>query len=253
MDSRFIRHPFVPPLLIGILSLLGICVILGSTWLPRQEPEPVPSQTVTPFKYLLLATETAFPTQRPETATARSTSTEISPFLTGTFEENSTLLPVGTGQAGIYTVRTSEVGTPEAGISESEISTPTPAITIDPVFARAAPLTAGTHDAASPQIIRSGDWVTQNSEGAFGGSLLVSRKTGNSLTFSFVGYRIALGFQGSDTGGDLKISIDGSEEILAEELGAEWFSQELESTMHYVVLTHESGAMINLDFIIVIE
>jgi hypothetical protein len=59
MDSQPIRnHPFIPPLLIGLFSLFGLCTILALAFLPEQNAEIVPTRTFTPFKYQFLATET---------------------------------------------------------------------------------------------------------------------------------------------------------------------------------------------------
>ena len=48
------------PLLIGIASMLGICMVFASVRLSRgQDAQAAPIQTETPFKYIWLASETA--------------------------------------------------------------------------------------------------------------------------------------------------------------------------------------------------
>jgi len=147
------------------------------------------------------------------------------------------ILPGGTEQTSI----------PADGVLPRPTSTP------DPKFAGIISMTAGTYDAGNSQIIRKGNWVIQENEGAFEGSLLVSSKAGNSVTFRFDGYRMSLGFQGSDTSGEITVDIDGSEETFTQEMGMEWFSQELEPGTHFVTLTHETGSIVNLDYIVIIE
>lgn len=235
MEIRSVTRDYslLVPLLTGILSLLGICLIFSLTGFRGQETPP-PTQTVTPFKYALLATETIVPTS----TLLSETPTSIGFIQTATSEANRTLLLSVTGQTGV---------------SENEISTPTLAITLAPIFTASVPMTAGTYDAGNSQIIRDGNWATQKNDGAYEGTLLVSNKVGNYVAFRFVGYRIALGYQGSDNAGELTVNIDGSEDTFAQETGTEWFSQELESGTHFVILTHEYGNSLNLDYVVIIE
>lgn len=59
--STVFDNSLLIPLLIGIASLLGICLIIVLGWPRGQDSQTVPTQTETPFKYILLATETIIP------------------------------------------------------------------------------------------------------------------------------------------------------------------------------------------------
>ena len=58
-----------------------------------------------------------------------------------------------------------------------------------------------------------------------------------------------LGYQSSDNAGDMTVSIDGSEVVITQLVGNSWFLQEVEPGTHFVILTHENGAFVNLDYI----
>lgn len=235
------------PLLIGTVSLLGIGFILVSEWFPRQEVPVLPTQTLTPFKYLFLGTETPAATPRLETATA----SEFFPTLTS--EEDITPLPVPTEAGGTPQVipiltLTEQTGTPTGGFS-----TPTLTITPESIFSGSVPLTAGKYDGADSKIIRTGNWTNQNDSNAYQGTLLVSNTVGNSLAFSFTGFQMSVGYQSSTTAGSMTITLDGSEVTIPQLVGNTWISPSLESSTHYVILTHASGSTLNLDYIVIVE
>ena len=231
MDNRLLKHNYslLVPLLTGFISVIGICLILVSAWFPRQNTPVVPTKTVTPFKYLLLATETVVPTPGFETAAP----TEI--FPTPTSEVDVVLTPALTEQNGIST---------------DDFFTPTATITPDPIFAESDPMRVGIYDDRDSEIIRIGNWNTQqNVENAHQKTLLVSNTVGNYIAFSFIGQEMALGYQSSNNAGDMLINIDGSEVTMTQLVGNAWFSQELERGTHHVILIHQSGTLINLDYI----
>jgi hypothetical protein len=47
----------------------------------------------------------------------------------------------------------------------------------------------------------------------------------------------------------MKVNIDGDEVTIPQLVGNAWFSQELASGTHHVILTHSDGASVNLDYI----
>jgi hypothetical protein len=218
------------PFLIGITSLLGIGLILVSAWFPGQNTQVIPTPTLTPFKYQLLATLTAVPAPEFETATP----TEIIPTPTATSERDVTLFSTLTEQTGI---------------PADDFFTPTITITVNPIFTKSMPMTAGKYDDADSQIIRNGSWKSQDNVNAYQGTLLVSNTVGNYVAFSFTGLQMLLGYQSSDNAGDLMVNIDGLEVTITQLVGNAWFSQELEPGTHYVILTHENGTAVNLDYI----
>jgi len=226
MDNHPIRDKsLLVPLLISAISLLGIFSVLALTWRTRQNPETFATPTAVPFKYLLLATETAFlpPPEAP---------TEILPTPTEVLVEEAT---------------------EPTGIATDEFFTPTITITVNPIFDQSMPMSAGTHDDTDSKIIRSGNWKSQNNVDAYQKTLLVSNTVGNYVAFSFTGPQMVLGYQSSNTAGNMTVYIDGSEVIITQLVGNAWFSQELEPGTHYVILTHENGATVNLDHIDILK
>jgi hypothetical protein len=253
MDNRppVLDHSLLFPFLIGIVSLLGIGFLLVSVWFPREDTLMLPTQTVTPFKYLFLGTETVVPTPEPETAAPL----DSYPDPDAPSAESMELLPVPTEQSGtpeVVLLLTLPEQT-ENGISTEEFFTPTFTITPAPIFAGSVPMTAGMYDGADPHIIRSGSWTNQSSVNAYQGTLLVSNTVGNYLAFSFVGHQMALGYEGNDNAGNLMVNIDGSEVPITQRVGNSWFSQELIIGTHFVILTHISGNTVNLDYIDILE
>ena len=234
MDNRLTRNYslFLPPL-IGIISLFGICLILVSARFPRQNTQVVATQTVTPFKYLLLATETIVPTPGFETATV----TEI-------FSS-----PTSEGDLVLSAVVPSLTLTEQNGISTDEFFTPIVTITPNPIFAESNPMTGGVYDDTDSEIIRHGNWKSQNKADAYEQTLLVSNTVGNYVAFSFTGRYLVLGYQSTEDAGDLAVNIDGSEERLSQSEGNSWFSQDLGPGTHFVLLIHHSGSSVNFDYI----
>lgn len=232
MDNRIFSRDYslLAPLLIGVISVLGICLIITPIWFPRQNAQTFPTQTVTPFKYLLLATLTPVPAVELEIAVG----TEILPVPTATLEGGVALNPASTDQAGIST---------------NDFFTSTITITPNPIFAESVPMKTGTYDDSDSHIIRTGIWKNQGNVDAYQETLLVSNTVGNSVAFSFIGRQMVLGYQSSDNAGDITINMDGSEVTFTQLVGNAWFSQEVEPGTHFVILTHMSGASVNLDYI----
>jgi hypothetical protein len=235
------------PVFVAILSLIGIGVLVATVWFPRQEAAIIPTQTLTPFKYLFLGTETPGPTPRPETATG----SEYFPIVTS--ERDITTLPASTEQSGTLSAIPLLTLTGQTGTPPAEFSTPTLTITPESIFSGSVPLTTGKYDGADSKIIRTGNWTNQNDSNAYQGTLLVSNTVGNSLAFSFTGSSMQVGYQSSTSAGSMMITLDGSEVTVPQLVGNIWISPSLESGTHYVILTHASGNTLNLDYIVIAE
>ena len=227
------------PLLVGIVSVLGIFFVFVPVRLFRgSDVTVVLTSTATPFKYLLLATETAIPASELETAAADATK-RILPTPT----------PIPQGSVTSFPALTEQILT-----SAGDVFMPTLTATSNPVLNRTAPMTIGTYDDSDPLMIRSGDWVSQENAGvAYQGTLLVSNTVGNYISFRFDGQQMIVGYH-SDVGlGTVKVTIDGVEFLLSqsneESLGNEWISEQIPQGTHLVIITHESGASVNLDYI----
>jgi hypothetical protein len=219
------------PLLIRIASLLGICLITVLEWPRGQDSQTIPAQTETPFKYALLATYTIIPPPEFDIAASQ----EIFPTPVAMLQESETPFPALMEQIAT---------------SLSEVFTPTAAIPPNPVFDKIAPMAIGTYDDSDSYIVRAGNWINEsNVDSAYQGTLLISHKAGNYVAFSFIGTLMVLGYQSSLDEGDVTININGLEHIHAQAVGFEWISEELLPGRHYVILTHESGTSVNLDYI----
>jgi len=226
------------PLFIGSGSLLGICLIFAMVRFRGQAAPIAPTQTLTPFKYLLLATLTDVP------APVRETATPVRNIFDpdGSADGIGALTPVPAGRIE------------PAGSPVDEEFTLTVTITPDPIFSESTPLAAGIYDDTDPSIIRVGTWINQpNVDDAYGQAILVSNSPGNYVAFSFIGQKMTLGYQSNGNGGDLTVNLDGVELELNLSVGNAWFSEELPLGIHYVILTHQGGASVNLDYVEVSE
>lgn len=67
MNNHPLR-PLLPPLVISIISALGLCLIAAYAWfVSRPNAQAIPTETTTPFKYAFLSTETPVVTETPPT------------------------------------------------------------------------------------------------------------------------------------------------------------------------------------------
>lgn len=226
------KYPFLPPLLIGAVSLLGICVILVTAFLPSQDVESIPTRTPTPFKYQFLATETLMPTAEAVTAGLRVVPT-ASPKRTAPPTESTAFL---------LTAEPTEDST-------AEFSTPIFTMTPNPIFDNAEPLPLGTYDDDDYRLTYIGVWNAEEDLDAFLETVFVSETVGDYLAFSFIGIRMGVGYQGRPDAGKITINIDGSEETITQQVGILWNSDDFESGTHNVIITHTGEGPINIDYI----
>ncbi|RPJ27669.1 MAG: hypothetical protein EHM33_07150 [Chloroflexi bacterium] len=227
------------PIIIGVISILGIGLIFSLADLDRgQAPVPLgPAET--PFKYLLLATQTS--TSKPELEATASeeilqTAVTMSTFVPRTTKES---IP-------------SPVGTPSS--IETVINDDAFAATVIPPVSEALPIDLGKFDDTNPNVEYGGDWSMQTNLGtAFQGTLHVSNTVGNYVTLSFEGEQMQLGYQSAAGFGSLIITIDEGEYVLDQIANGTWVSPQLTSDTHYVIIFHESGDTINLDYIVILD
>lgn len=217
-----------------------------------QPPTAVPAEsTVTPFKYILLATETSTPdpeleTIPPEETISEEPTTPIAPISTVTSEAT---LP------DFSTVTPSR--NPILATSTFPASIPTPVI-VTATFTNIAPTTASgstqKYDETDQLLEYDGDWVNRTGVGnAYQGTLSVSNEVGNDVIFSFDGQQIAIGYLGEPGLGSLTISIDDDEFLLNQSAGNKWVSPQFPAGEHFVILIHEDGASVNLDYVEIIR
>jgi hypothetical protein len=85
---------------------------------------------------------------------------------------------------------------------------------------------------------------------AYKGAIHVSTSIGNEASFRFTGQRFNLGYQRGSNFGTVTVMIDGQPYSYHQQApGGVWRSPELSPGTHSVRVIHESGELINLDFI----
>jgi len=244
MDNKpSIDRSFFIPILVGVFSVLGICLILIASRLSAARGNVQSADTATPLKYQYIGTEpgVVLPT---EAASPTEPSTALTP-------EPNLLLATRTASA---------IKSPVSPISESTssvqiISTNTSTPNIDPT---AEFLLDVIYDDNDPRLLYSGNWVTQNNVvDAFQNTLHVSNKIGDAVQFSFVGQQIQFTYQVGPDLGAIAIKMDGVDFALDQSAPdveiTDWQSPVLVLSSHSVTITHISGASINVDSISVLD
>lgn len=254
MDSRPIRnHPFIPPLLIGLFSLFGLCTILALAFFPEQNAEIDPTRTLTPFKYQFLATETL---------TAAATSETTEPAQTSETAELRVLPSEASTVSTVTMTNTTNQGiepTPRLVTTEQNRSatapafTATPTMTLQPVFGNSEPLPIGKFDDRDPRFTYIGVWNREDNSYAYQETVLISEQVGDYVAFRFNGLQLMIGYQSTDDAGEFTVNVDGLEETMSQLAGSIWFSDYLEAGTHSVIITHTGPGPVNLDFVEVAE
>lgn len=230
------------PIGVGIISLIGICVILvvGRITAARANVQEVP--TATSFKYALVGTEPAITTITFE-ATEQGIVT-ITPGIATALPPETPIIPLATRTiAPLVTV------SPAA-------NTTTPTRT--PTSASTAPMNAGSYDDLDNHLVYSGDWTTQSAvSGAYQNTLHVSGTLGNTVTFRFIGQELRVFFQAGPSLGAIRLNLDGTNYDMNEANSStqsyEWVLPSVTNGTHTVTITHLSGGSVNLDEIIIPE
>jgi len=220
------------PIFISVLSMIGICLILLTSYLNKPNADTPQEPTTTPFKFLFLATETKFttitasktPTNPPRKPTFTKTATN-----TGTVQAPS---PISTGETPTSTQ------TPPA--------TQTAPVIVD----RDSIFTVGKYDDTNPRFIYNGDWTKETLiPDAFEETIVYSTTIGSAVVFGFTGRQLQIGYLGETDLGILRISINGTEYTLDQSVGFEWSSPTLPNASYTVVLTHQAGDQVFFDYI----
>ncbi|HET9915186.1 MAG TPA: hypothetical protein VFQ13_25065 [Anaerolineales bacterium] len=235
MDKRpAIDRSLLIPIGISVFSIVGILFIFLTVYLDKPQVAVSPDPTPTPFKYLFLATETLVPDPALETTPPEETVPEepTGPIQEDLPEEEAATFPT---EESAQTNPLSDSGTTPV------VSTPVLNI-------------VDRYDDTDPRLEYDGAWVSQtNVANARQGTLFVSNAIGNDLTLSFVGQQIVIGYLGEPSLGSITISIDDEEFQLDQSVGKEWVSPQFGNNEHFVIIVHESGDTVNLDYINVLS
>jgi len=216
---------------VGVVSILGLVWIFSTSDLRESLKPPTAVPTAIPFD-------------------ASSLETEVSSFFpsaTHTLKEMPTTA-TGTSPA-------SPAETLTAANTLTTESRPAPSAT--PAPNQPQPLSAGKYDDMDPNIAYDRHWtVLKNSStvNAYKGTLHASTSIGSEASFRFTGQRFYLGYQRGKSFGIVTVMIDDQPYSFHEQaFDLIWRSPEFSPGTHFVTIIHESGELINLDYIQILE
>jgi len=225
MRKQFLDNGLIIPILLGVFSMVGICVVLFAVQYGNERPlAPAPS-TETPFRYVYLGTE-------PNILEPTLEETETPSFTDTPFEFN-TPRPIPSTQK-VSTLLTTN--TPSR--TPTLISTATPGVSV--------------YDDADFRLVYSGSWDAQdNISGVYNNTLHISSTVGDSVTFNFIGRQVVVAYQAGPSLGTVTITLDGLGFSLKQTsnstVSRTWTSGELVQGTHTVVIAHNEGGSINID------
>ncbi len=228
-----IDRGIIAPIGIGILSAAGIVLISLIVYFDEPQASSLADPTTTPFKYLFLATET----HTPETEAKLVTPTVIATGESSNGESAAIASPA-------LVVTPNDESLPKTNATPT--ATNTPAIDLNSVFIE------GKYDDIDERVVYEGSWINEIVESAYGETMFISTATGNTATFTFIGAQLQIGYLADPTFGMVLVSIDGIEYPLDQSNGSEWLSPKLQFGEHSVILTHESGELAVLDYIVIL-
>ena len=227
---------FVAPIVLGLLSFVGICVVLGA-WLYKGNRAPAPvTVTETPYRFIYLGTEPSLSTLTPE-----ATETPI-PLPTKSAEGEIVVGP--TGFVPITSTAGDDAFIPTKPVVNTVPATITP--TIQAVLSKV--------DDTYFEILYSGDWVFQsNVSGTHQNTLHISFTTGNQALFTFVGQQVIVSYQAGPSLGNLNVNLDAIDYVVNQSNNEtkilDWVSPKLDLKAHTLLFEHLSGGSVNIDSI----
>src|SRR5690242_3738522 len=237
-QSAFDRSVLIP-LLLGGFSLVGIVAVLliGRSMNTPAEVPVTPSATR--FQYVFLGTEPVITTPLSDDTEVVVPEAPTEEFPTEPIEFTPEITtPTRPGPL-------TPIILPSATGNFQRTNTPAPPTATS---ASGPPLNPGTYDDVDSHLIYNG-WTPTNS----GGTLHVSIAPGSTISFRFIGRELRLLYQGGNTLGQIRITIDTTSENLDQSSGNEWVSDLFANGTHTVLITHVGGGSVNLDQIIIPE
>lgn len=243
-DQSSFDRGLIPPALIGIFSVIGICTVLLVYRYNTSNVVIEVTVTPTPFKYIFLGTEPAISNEPTPEESATATLEEQEPPLVFT-PESPILLTPSTPQI-----------IPSTSIPSTASTVVVPNATLTPTSASTPPLNPGTYDDIDFRLVYTGNWVSQsNVSGAYQNTLHISNTLttpGNSVTFRFIGQEVRVLYQSGASLGVFRITLDTTTSQLDQsDTSNELVLTASQAGTHTVTLTHLSGGSVNLDSVIV--
>ena len=221
---------WLPPVLLGVLSVIGICVVLAmGVRLSEQPVAPAPSET--PFLFEYIGTEPGLSTLTPENTPT--------PIVLDTSTPKS-LVPTS-----VPNTKSSNGASPtNTAISFVQNATATPTIAL--VLLKV--------DDSDYSLLYDGTWDNPtNVAGAYQETLHISLTVGNAVTFSFTGQQAIVSYQAGPSLGHISINLDGLvfdiNQASDETKILNWQSQILVKATHTLRIEHLSGGSVNIDSI----
>jgi hypothetical protein len=225
------------PVVIGVVSILGICwIFLTSALGQRILPPTVIPSSINSFEAARRTPSPAATSTRDETPKAQTPSTATGPS------------PVAYPGLSAETL-------PSASPFITK-SLPTPSAT--PTPENIQPLAAGKYyDDVDPNIAYDPYWTglkNPSTANSYKGTIHISTGIGNEASFRFTGKRFRLGYQRGRKFGTVTVLIDDQPYSFNEQaFDLVWSSPKLSPGDHFVRIIHESGESINLDYILIVN
>ena len=239
MDNQTtVDRSILIPIGVGAISIVGIIVVLlVGRWFNSPAQIAV-TESATPFQFVYLGTEPAIATPLFEGS--------VSPGVEEPIEEPGDEEAIEPPPVLVTPTR-AVTSTAILLTLPGTVSTSPPTTT----SASAAPLNSGTYDDVHASILKNG-WQPTTSGGT---TLHVSTAPGSTISFRFIGTGLRLLYQGgSNTLGQVRVTVDNTSETLDQSEGTEWvWPESLANGTHSVVITHISGGSVNLDQVIIPE
>lgn len=229
------------PIGVGVISLIGICVILVLGGRDSNPPVVEEVPTATAFQYAFIGTE-------PAISTVTGVVVEEDDFptpTTGVLPTVPRLTPV---------IQVTNTSPPIITLPPLE-NTNTPTRT--PTSESAAPFGAGTFDDTDSRFSYTGAWDSLSGvAGAEKGTLHVSSTlANNSVSFRFIGNELRVFFQAAPGLGTIRLTLDGTSYEISQSSSTteieEWVLSTTTARTHTVTITHVSGGSVNFDSIVV--
>lgn len=243
MVKPSVDRGIIIPVLFGVFSVAGLCVVLLFGRLNNSRVAVQSNDTETPFDYVYLGTEPGiFELTLEETVPPADTE---APFASDTplspqFTPISPIAPTRITRTPVTI--TSLTNTPSR--TPLNIPTSTPGTSI--------------YDDTDFRLVFNGSWISQdNVVGVYQKTLHVSSTIGDSVVFSFLGQQIQFAYQAGPSLGTVTItldslgfSLDQSDSVTNTKT---WASGVLIQGTHTVVITHTGGGSVNIDSITIPE
>ncbi|HSL47342.1 MAG TPA: hypothetical protein VK897_28135 [Anaerolineales bacterium] len=245
------------PILIGGLSIVGIVVVLLIGRAMNAPAEVAATPSATPFQYVYLGTEPAISTsfiEGSEVVPPDGTSDEFPGEAFPTDAAPDFGIPTRASASTPLVLPTLNV-TSTTGVIILQTNTPNrqSAATATPRNVTGTAAAANTYDDSDSRLLYEppGSWLGETSvDGAHQSTLHVSNTTGSTVTFTFTGQAIELFYQPGPSLGTITVTIDSlGGNPISQAQGGTWSSGPLSNGTHTVVIEHESGGSVNIDWL----